>query len=39
MFLTGFTSFRVLLFFPPLSMAFFVFMHGDAISSNIDEVL
>ena len=39
MFLTGFTSLSVLLLFP-LSINFFIFMHGfDSISSNIDEVL
>ena len=38
-FTTGFTSLSVLLLFP-LSISFFVFMHGfDSISSNIDEVL
>ena len=39
MFLTGFTSFSVLLLFP-LSITFFVFVHDfDYSLSNIDEVL
>ena len=39
MFLTGFTSFSVLLLFP-LSITFFVFVHDfDSSLSNIDEVL
>ena len=39
MFLTGFTSLKVLLLFL-LSITFFIFVHGfDSISSNIDGVL
>ena len=39
MFSTGFTSLIVLLLFP-LSITFFIFVHGfDSISSNIDEIL
>ena len=39
MFSTAFISFSVLLLFP-LSITFFIFMHGfHAISSNIDEVI